>query len=117
MTEFVAVEEFRRLVPENAFSAPSDSSDGNAPWEHATMGLGGIPRRVQHLGRVFTAVRERHLAEFPDLVYLEIKEHHGRGDQQHVFHSLSTYEFNQDGKITGIRVAPAARHLVTAGPA
>jgi hypothetical protein len=50
-------------------------------------------------------------------VYLEIKEHHGRGDQQHVFHSLSTYEFNQDGKITGIRVAPAARHLVTAGPA
>ena len=24
-TEFVAVEEFRRLVPENAFSAPSDS--------------------------------------------------------------------------------------------
>jgi hypothetical protein len=57
------------------------------------------------------------MAEFPDLVYLEVKEHHRRGDQQLVFHSLSTYEFNRDGKITGIRVAPAARHLVTASPA
>jgi hypothetical protein len=39
MTEFVAVDEFRRLVPENAFSAPGDSSDdGNAAWEHTTMG-------------------------------------------------------------------------------
>jgi hypothetical protein len=54
------------------------------------------------------------MAEFPDLVYLEIKEHHGRGERAHVFHSLSTYEFNHDGKITSIRVAPAAQHLLTA---
>jgi hypothetical protein len=120
MTEFIAVEEFRRLVPEHAFSAPADSSDdGNAPWEHTTMGWAAYLEAFNTWAESspqFENVIWR-IAEFPDLVYLEIKEHHGRGDEQHVFHSLSTYEFNSDGKITGIRVAPAARHLVTTASA
>jgi hypothetical protein len=113
MGHFVAVDQFRRIVPENAFAAPGDpSDDGNAPWEHTTMGW------AEYL-EAFNAWAESspqyenviwRMAEFPDLVYLEVKEHHGK----HVFHSLSTYEFNRDGKITSIRVAPAARHLVTA---
>lgn len=117
MTEFVAVDEFRRLVPENAFRASDDSSDdGNAPWEHTTMGWAGYLE-------VFNTWAESspeyenviwRMAEFPDMVYLEVKEHHGRGERELIFHSLSTYEFNPDGKITSIRVAPAARHLVTA---
>lgn len=117
MTEFVAVSEFQRLVPENAFSAPDDSSDdGNAAWEHTTMGwtayLAAFNAWAESSPQYENVIWR--MAEFPDLVYLEVKEHHGSGEREHVFHSLSTYEFNRDGKITSIRVAPAARHLVTA---
>ncbi len=116
MADFVAVEEFRRIVPENAFSSPGKSTDdGNAPWEHTTMGwaayLDAFNTWAESSPQYENVIWR--MAEFPDLVYLEVKEHHGK----HVFHSLSTYEFNRDGKITSIRVAPAARHLVTASPA
>jgi hypothetical protein len=50
----------------------------------------------------------KRIAEFPGLVYLEIEEHHG----DHIFNSLSVYEFDDQGRIRGIRVASAGDSLV-----
>jgi hypothetical protein len=107
LTEFVAVDEFKRLVPENAFPA---SDGGTHPWARTVMGW---PQYLECFNMwasaspTFSNVIKR-IAEFPGLVYLEIEEHHGDS----IFNSLSIYEFNDEGKMCGIRVAGAADSLV-----
>jgi hypothetical protein len=107
LTEFVAVEEFKRLVPENAFPATEGGTD---PWALSVMDW---PQYLEcfnlwaSASPTFSNVIKR-IAEFPGLVYLEIEEHHG----DTIFNSLSIYEFNDEGKICGIRVAGAANSLI-----
>ena len=107
LTEFVAVDEFKRLVPENAFTA-SEGSTG--PWALTAMDW---PQYLECFNvwvlasPTFSNVIKR-IAEFPGLVYLEIEEHHGDS----IFNSLSIYEFNDEGKICGIRVAGGANSLI-----
>jgi hypothetical protein len=107
LTEFVAVDEFKRLVPENAFPA---SEGGTDPWARTVMDW---PQYLDcfdvwvSASPTFSNVIKR-IAEFPGLVYLEIEEHHGDS----IFNSLSIYEFNDEGKICAIRVAGAADSLV-----
>ena len=106
LTEFVAVDEFRRLVPRDAFPATDGGTD---PWARTVMDW---PQYLEcfrlwaSASPTFSNVYTR-IAEFPGLVYLEIEEQHG----DHVFNSLSIYEFNDQGQICGIRVAGAANSL------
>src|ERR1700712_4742284 len=84
MADFVSVDEFRRIVPENAFSEPGDSSDdGNAPWEHTTMGWAGYLEAFNTWAESSPQYEKViwRLAEFPDLGDLEGKENQGK----HVF--------------------------------
>jgi hypothetical protein len=106
LTEMVAVDEFRRRVPENAFPGSDQATD---PWARQVMEWG------QYLecfnlwvlaSPAYSNVITR-IAEFPGLVYLEVEEHHG----DHIFNSLSVYEFDDQGKIAGIRVAGAGGSL------
>jgi hypothetical protein len=107
LTESVAVDEFKRLVPENAFPATEGGTD---PWALSVMDW---PQYLEcfdvwvSASPTFSNVIKR-IAEFPGLVYLEIEEHHGDS----IFNSLSIYEFNGQGKICGIRVAGAANSLI-----
>jgi hypothetical protein len=112
---YVAVDEFERLVPEHAFPTARDvdaASDGTS-WSTTAMGwqayLELFNAWVQSSPRYENSVRR--IAEFPGLVYVEIEEHHAYGDTETTFNSLSAYEFDADGKICRIRVAPAADHL------
>jgi hypothetical protein len=108
LTEFVAPDEFRRLVPENAFPSPEEGKDD--PWARSVMDWGQYLECFNlwaMASPTFSNVIKR-IAEFPGLVYLEIEEHHGDS----VFNSLSIYEFNEDDKICGIRVAGAADSLI-----
>jgi hypothetical protein len=108
LTEFVAVDEFKRLVPKNAFPPPVEGKDD--PWARTVMDW---PQYLECFNLwamaspTFSNVIKR-IAELPGLVYLEIEEHHG----DTIFNSLSIYEFNDDGKICGIRVAGAADSLI-----
>jgi hypothetical protein len=106
LTEFVAVNDFRRLVPENAFPG---SDPGTDPWARTVMDW---PQYLECFNLwVLAAPRYsnvvKRIAEFPGLVYLEIEEHHGDS----IFDSLSVYEFDEQGRIRGIRVAGAADSL------
>lgn len=106
LTERVAVDQFRRRVPENAFPA---SDQGTDPWSRLVMDW---PQYLECFNLWALASPTYHnvvkrIAEFPGLVYLEIEEHHG----DHIFNSLSVYEFDDQGKICGIRVAGAADSL------
>ena len=109
LTEMVAVGQFRRRVPENAFPA---SDGGTDPWARLVMDW---PQYLEcfnlwvQASPVYSNVVKR-MAEFPGLVYLEIEEHHG----DHIFNSLSVYEFDDEGRISGIRVASAAGSLAVA---
>lgn len=107
LTEFVAVDGFRRLVPENAFPAAEGGTD---PWALTVMDWSQYLECFNLWARsspTFANVIKR-IAEFPRLVYLEIEEHHGDS----IFNSLSVYEFDDKGKICGIRVAGAADSLI-----
>jgi hypothetical protein len=107
LTAFVAVSEFRRLVPENAFST---TDEGAGPWARTVMDWSQYLECFDvwvSASPTFSNVIRR-IAEFPGLVYLEIEEHHG----DRIFNSLSIYEFNDDGQLRGIRVASAADSLV-----
>jgi hypothetical protein len=107
LTEFVAVDDFKRLVPENAFPGTEGGTD---PWARTVMDW---PQYLECFNvwvsssPSFANVIKR-IAEFPGLVYLEIEEHHG----DTIFNSLSIYEFNDEGQISGIRVAGAADSLI-----
>ena len=97
---FVAVDAFARAVPRDTFGDE---------WGRDTMDwptyLAGFRQWRSSKPRYHNEVRR--IAEFGDLVYLEIDEHHG----DRIFRSLSTYEFNGDGKVVGVRVAAAADRL------
>jgi hypothetical protein len=107
LTAFVAVNEFRRLVPEDAFST---TDEGAGPWARTVMDW---PQYLEcfdvwaSASPTFSNVIKR-IAEFPGLVYLEIEEHH----DDRIFNSLSIYEFDDDDQLCGIRVASAADSLV-----
>lgn len=100
LAAFADVDAFRREVPRGTFSGEwgQDAMD----WPTYLAGF-----------RTWRATKPRYhnevrrIAEFDDLVYLEIDEHHG----DRVFRSLSTYTFNADGKVIGVRVAAAAERL------
>lgn len=108
LERFVAVNEFRRLVPPNAFA-----SSGDDPWEDTVMDW---PHYVEcfnlwaSASPTYANVLKR-IAEFPDLVYLEIEEHHSSGGHERIFNSLSAYQFDDEGKICRLRVASAADQL------
>ncbi|HEY7105930.1 MAG TPA: hypothetical protein VH986_05990 [Acidimicrobiia bacterium] len=113
---FVAVGDFERLVPEDAFSnveaGDAAGPDGES-WSTRAIGWHAYVELfngwVQSSPRYENSVRR--IAEFPGLVYVEIEEHHTYGEMTSIFNSLSTYEFDDDGRICRIRVAPAADHL------
>jgi hypothetical protein len=107
LTEMVAIDQFRRRVPENAFPT---SDPGTDPWARLAMNW---PQYLECFNLWVLAAPTynnviKRIAEFPGLVYLEIEEHHG----DHIFNSLSVYEFDEEGRIRGIRVAGAADSLV-----
>ena len=110
LEEFVAVEEFERLVPEGAF--PDDgsgtASDGG-PWASTVMGWPQYRECFQAWAASSPRYRNvlRRIAEFPGLVYLEVEEHHIHGDNETIFNSLSVYELNEEMKICRIRVEGA----------
>ena len=121
LSRFVAVDEFERLVSEQAFSVDDGSGApaGGGPWARTVMGWTDYLEcfDVWASGsRKFASVVLR-MAEFPGLVYLEIEEHHIHGDEDRTFDSLSIYEFNGAGKICRLRVAGADRWLNVRSPA
>ena len=106
LTEMVAVDDFQRYVPADAFG----SGDDMAAWSASSMGWARYLDLFNGWGPVAPHYSNRilRIAEFPGLVYLEIEEHHG----ERTFESLSVYEFDDGGLIRGIRVASAAGSLV-----
>ena len=109
--QFVAVDEFERLVSEHAFSADDGSGTRaiGGPWARTAMGWTDYLELLNLWAsgsRKFRSVVQR-IAEFPGLVYLEIEEHHIDGDNDRTFDSLSIYEFNGGGKICRLRLAGA----------
>jgi len=111
LEQFVAVDEFERLVSEHAFSVDDGSGtrDVGGSWARTVMGWPEYRTQLSHWAstpRMFKSVVQR-MAEFPGLVYLEIEEHHIHGDDDHTFDSLSIYEFDDAGKICRLRVAGA----------
>jgi hypothetical protein len=106
LTELVAVEEFRRLVPENGLSSAVKAS----PWARPVMNW---PQYLEcfnlwSLASPTLTNCVKRIAEFPHLVYVEVEEH----PSEIVFNSMSVYEFSDEGKISGLRVASAADSLV-----
>jgi hypothetical protein len=100
LESFVAVDDFRRAVPPGTFG--DDWGRDTMDWSAYLDGF----RQWRATKPTYHNVVTR-IAEFDDLVYLEIDEHHG----DRVFHSLSTYEFNSDGQIIGVRVASQREKL------
>ena len=100
LAAFVDVDAFARAVPRGTFGDE---------WGRDTMDwptyLAGFRQWRSSKPTYHNEVRR--IAEFADLVYLEIDEHHG----DRIFHSLSTYQFNGDGKVIGVRVASASDRL------
>jgi hypothetical protein len=99
---FVCVEDFRRQVPRDTFTG--EWGQGAMDWPTYLAGF-----RTWRASRPRYRNMVRRIAEFDDLVYLEIDEHHG----DRIFTSLSTYQFNADSKVVGVRVAAAADRLST----
>ena len=97
---FVSVDEFSRAIPPGTFG--DDWGRDTMDW---TTYLDGF-RQWRGSKPTYHNVVTR-IAEFHDLVYLEIDEHHG----ERIFHSLSAYQFNGDGQIVGVRVAAARDNL------
>ena len=104
---FVDVDEFRRAIPRNTFSGDLAEWDADMDWAQYLAGFRKWRESKPRYHNVVTRI-----GEFADLVYLEIDEHHG----DTIFKSLSTYQFNADGKVIGVRVAEAADRLVVLTP-
>ena len=104
LAEMVAVDEFQRFVPTDAFG-----SGDMAAWSATAMGWEHYLELFNGWGPVAPHYSNRILrvAEFPGLVYVEIEEHHG----ERTFVSLSVYEFDDRGLICGLRVVSAAEGL------
>ena len=100
LASFVATDAFSRAVPGGTFDG--EWGQGSMDWETYLAGF----RKWRASQPTYHNVVRR-IAELDDLVYLEIDEHHGG----RVFRSLSTYQFDADGKVVGVRVAAAADHL------
>lgn len=100
LESFVSVDEFCRAVPRGTFG--DDWGRDTMDWSAYLAGF-----RAWRATKPTYRNEVRRIAEFADLVYLEIDEHHG----DKVFRSLSTYQFNADGKVVGVRVAAAAERL------
>lgn len=58
-------------------------------WAKASLGFDTVLRRI---------------SELPGLVYLELEERHTRPDGIASVHSLTVFEFNDDGKICHLDV-------------
>ena len=100
LQSFVAVDTFRRAVPSDTFG--DDWGRDTMDW---SAYLDGFRKWRASKPTYWNDVRR--IAEFADLVYLEIEEHHG----ERIFRSCSTYEFDAAGKIVGVRVAAASQAL------
>ena len=87
---YVAVDEFERVGTWMEVSDWTQYTAFLTRWASASAGFETVIRRV---------------CEVPNLVYLEVEEHHARpGGRTDVVNSLSVYEFTDEGKIRHLDV-------------
>jgi hypothetical protein len=89
LAEFVAVDGFERI---GTFLEVHD-------WKQYT---GMLTRWASSIDKFETTVRR--ISELPDLVYYEVEERHFRGAKVGIVHSMTVFEFDEEGKICRLAV-------------
>jgi hypothetical protein len=89
LAEFAATGEFERVGTWMEVMNWEQYTGFLTQWAKSSMGFDTVLRRI---------------SELPGLVYLELEERHTRPGGVASVHSLSVYEFNDEGKITHLDV-------------
>ena len=89
LAEFVATGEFERIGTWMEVMNWQQYTEFMTQWASSSMGFDTVLRRI---------------SELPGLVYLELEERHARPGGVASVHSLSVYEFNDEGKIRHLNV-------------
>jgi len=89
LAEFVATGEFERIGTWMEVMNWQQYTEFMTQWARSSKGFDTVLRRV---------------SELPGLVYLELEERHTRDGGVASVHSLSVYEFNDEGRIRHLDV-------------